>query len=81
MLGRLGKVFFECIGNDLFFEDLAVLAGHEAILNNFVHFMAPETDEVFGSFEFVDIGLHDAFVYFVDVSHVEYVVELDWRTR
>lgn len=80
MLGGLGEVFLQGVRDDLVFEDLAVFTGHESVLNHFVHFMAPETHEVLGSLELVNVGLHDAFVDFVDVAHVENVVEFDWGT-
>jgi hypothetical protein len=77
VLGGLGEVFLECVGDDLFLEDLAVLAGHQSVVDHFVHFVAPEPHEVLGRLELVDVRLHDAFLNFVDVAHVEDLVELD----
>lgn len=80
MFGRLGEVFLECFGDDFIFEDGAVFGGHESVVYYLVHFMSPETHEVFGCFKFVDVRLHDAFLDFVDVAHVEDVVEFDWSS-
>jgi len=42
--------------------------------------MAPETHEILGCFKLIDSRLHYTLVHFIYVSHIKYLMELDWSS-